>query len=146
MSQLIRAGIRRNPETRLGQFIAPEGVGLTVDLPWPPAELNPNRKNGKHWSSTHAIKTRYLADCRLLVLQAMGQAGYAPPAGAFGLTITFTAPDKRRRDMDNLLASLKSGLDGVSQALGVDDQHFEPITLRRAAGGKPGKVTIEVMA
>lgn len=117
---------------------------MIIELPWPPAGLNPNRKNGKHWSSTHAIKARYLADCRYLVLLAMGASGYVPPVGTLGLVITFAAPDKRRRDMDNLLASLKSGLDGVSQAFGVDDQHFEPITLKRAASVKPGKVTIEV--
>ncbi|MDB5887036.1 MAG: hypothetical protein JWR74_3207 [Polaromonas sp.] len=144
MSTLIRSGIRRKPSV-LGQFIAAASP-LVAELPWPPAELNPNRKNGKHWSSTHAIKTRYLSDCRLLVVQAMQAAGYVPPAGVLALTITFAAPDKRRRDVDNLLASLKSGLDGVSQALGVDDQHFEPITLRRAIGGKPGKVVIEVTA
>ena len=140
-----RAGIKRQPKTQLGQLLGPT-AGMAVELPWPPAELSPNRKNGKHWSTTHAIKTRYLADCRHLALQAMRAAGYVPPQGVFGLTITFAAPDKRRRDMDNMLASLKSGLDGISQALGVDDQHFEPITLKRAFGDKPGKVIVEVMA
>ena len=143
---LIRSGVRRQPDPFLGQFITPDPARLTVELPWPPAELSPNRKNGKHWSSTYDIKTRYQSDCRHLVLLAMRAAGYVPPKGTLALTITFCAPDKRRRDIDNSLASLKSGLDGVSQALGVDDQHFEPITLKRAAGTKPGMVLIEVGA
>jgi Holliday junction resolvase RusA-like endonuclease len=33
-------------------------------------------------------------------------------------------PDKRRRDWDNIVASLKSGLDGIADALGIDDAHF----------------------
>jgi crossover junction endodeoxyribonuclease RusA len=33
-------------------------------------------------------------------------------------------PDKRRRDWDNVVASLKSGLDGIADALGIDDARF----------------------
>jgi crossover junction endodeoxyribonuclease RusA len=33
----------------------------------------------------------------------------------------FHAPDKRRRDLDNLLASMKPHLDGLALAVGVDD-------------------------
>jgi crossover junction endodeoxyribonuclease RusA len=115
---------------------------ITVDLPFPPAELNPNRKNGRHWSATHDIKARYLRDCRILTLQAMGK--WVPRAGTLALEITFVQPDKRRRDRDNLLAAMKSGLDGVSQALGVDDQHFDPVTIRREYGAKPGAVRVVI--
>ena len=115
---------------------------ITVMLPFPPSELSPNRKNGKHWTATHAIKGKYLADCRILTLQAMGK--WVPPKGTLALDITFIQPDKRRRDRDNLLAAMKSGLDGVSQALGVDDQHFEPITIRREFGTKPGAVRVVI--
>lgn len=36
----------------------------------------------------------------------------------------FLPPDRRRRDMDNLLASCKGLLDGIADALGVDDSRF----------------------
>ena len=117
---------------------------LTVTLPWPDASLAPNRKNGQHWGSTHAAKIRRLVDARYLALAAMRQQGYAPPPGTLPLVVTFHAPDKRRRDLDNLLSSLKADFDGVSQALGVDDQLFEPITLRRGPAARPGKVVLEV--
>ncbi|SOE49110.1 hypothetical protein ODI_R1848 [Orrella dioscoreae] len=45
------------------------------------------------------------------------------------VTLTFVAPDRRRRDIDNLLACMKSQMDGIAIALGVDDSQFRPITL-----------------
>ena len=115
-----------------------------MTLPWPDPSLAPNRRLGQHWGSTHTAKSRRMADSRYLVLQAMRQQGYEPPRGTLPLTVTFCAPDKRRRDLDNLLAGLKADFDGVSQALGVDDQLFEPITLKRGPTGRPGKVVLEI--
>ena len=117
---------------------------LSVTLPWPDAALSPNRKNGHHWGSVNKAKGKRLADARLLTLTAMRQAGYIPPAGPLALTLTFCAPDRRRRDLDNLLAALKADFDGVAQALGVDDQLFEPLTLRRGEPVKGGAVVLEV--
>lgn len=117
---------------------------LTVTLPWPDPSLAPNRRLGQHWGSTHTAKSRRMADARYLVLQAMRQQGYVPPRGTLPLTVTFCSPDKRRRDLDNLLASLKADFDGVAQALGVDDQLLEPITLRRGEAVKFGRVVLEI--
>lgn len=117
---------------------------MRVELPWPDPSLAPNRKNGRHWGSVHAAKGNRLADARVLTLAAMRQAGYVPPPGALALTLTFCAPDRRRRDLDNLLAALKADFDGVAQALGVDDQLFDPLTLRRGEPVKGGRVVVEV--
>jgi crossover junction endodeoxyribonuclease RusA len=40
------------------------------------------------------------------------------------LAITFHAPDKRRRDMDNAIAAMKPQLDGLADAMRVDDNRF----------------------
>lgn len=117
---------------------------MRIDLPWPDPSLAPNRKNGKHWTATHAAKGKRLADARILTLQAMRLHDYVPPTGTLALVVTFHAPDKRRRDLDNLLAALKPDFDGVSQALGVDDQLFNPLTLRRGEPVKGGAVVVEV--
>ena len=85
-----------------------------------------------------------LADARYLTLYAMRSTGYVPPAGALALSLTFCPPDRRRRDLDNLLAAMKADFDGVSQALGIDDQLFEPLTLRRGDVVKGGVVVLEV--
>lgn len=117
---------------------------FTVTLPWPDPSLSPNRKNGNHWGSVNKAKGKRLVDARALTLQAMAKTGYIPPSGLVPLVLTFVAPDKRRRDLDNLLASMKADMDGLSQALGIDDQMFEPITLRRERGKKQGCVRVEV--
>ena len=117
---------------------------MIVELPWVATSLNPNNRNGVHWGRTHAAKSKRTADARILTLQAMRRACYVPPMGHLALTVTFVAPDKRRRDMDNLFASLKADLDGVAQALGIDDSLFEPVTLKRGEPQKPGRVIVEV--
>lgn len=117
---------------------------MRIELPWPDSSLAPNSKNGRHWGAVHSAKVKRLADARYLTLYAMRSTGYVPPAGALALSLTFCPPDRRRRDLDNLLASLKADFDGVSQALGVDDQLFEPITLKRGPTGRPGKVVLEI--
>lgn len=57
--------------------------------------------------------------------------GIKPMTGALHLTITFAPPDRQRRDLDNMLASIKAGLDGLSQVLEVDDSRWS-LTIRKA--------------
>ena len=47
------------------------------------------------------------------------------------MSITFVMPDKRWRDTDNLLASVKNGLDGMCIALDINDRCFETIHIYR---------------
>jgi crossover junction endodeoxyribonuclease RusA len=44
---------------------------------------------------------------------------------SLAVTLRFVPPDRRARDIDNLVASMKSGLDGLADALGVDDYRWE---------------------
>lgn len=88
-------------------------------LDWPPAALSPNARG--HWSKKASAAKKYRSDCRLL---AMAQGCRALAADRLTVEITFYPPDKRRRDTDNMLASLKSGLDGIADATGVDDSNW----------------------
>jgi len=63
--------------------------------------------------------------------------------GTVPLKITFVQPDKRKRDLDNLLAASKSALDSVAQAIGIDDKQFDPITISRGYG-EVGKMILEI--
>ena len=56
------------------------------------------------------------------------------------LEITFHPPSKRRGDLDNQLASIKAGIDGLAAALYMDDRDFYPIKLLRGEPVKGGKV------
>jgi crossover junction endodeoxyribonuclease RusA len=40
------------------------------------------------------------------------------------LSITFYPKSKRKYDLDNALASLKSGFDGIADVVGVDDSEW----------------------
>jgi crossover junction endodeoxyribonuclease RusA len=45
-------------------------------------------------------------------------------AESIAARITFFPPDRRRRDMDNMLAAIKSGIDSVAAHIGVDDSKW----------------------
>lgn len=101
-----------------------------ITLPYPNPALSPNRKNGKHWGATKAIKDTALADGYYMALIAY--ASVKVESKPMPLTITFTQSDKRKRDLDNLLAASKPALDGIAKAMGIDDHLFTPITILRA--------------
>jgi crossover junction endodeoxyribonuclease RusA len=105
-------------------------IDMIIKLDYPHSDLMPNRKNGNHWAKTAKVKdsardSAYYATLEALQTQKLIHGGLIP------LTITFVQSDKRHRDLDNLLASAKSALDGMAKALKVDDSIFEPITIRR---------------
>ena len=60
------------------------------------------------------------------------------------LRITFHPPDNRRRDLDGMLSAIKSGLDGLSDALGVDDSKWA-LTIRKGEKRQGGDVMVEVI-
>lgn len=131
-----------------GKAILPPAP-LIVTLAWPDPHLNPNRSAGMHWSATANLRKNAKASANFLTAKAMRQAGTVKEAGGtksspVALTITFIQPDRRARDRDNLLAALKPSLDGVAQALGINDSEFEPVTIKREYGPKPGSVMVEI--
>lgn len=94
----------------------------TVKLPWPPKELSPN--NTAHWSKKSKYKKQYRLHCWILSKESKL---IAPADGKIKMKVTFFPPDKRHRDADNMVASIKSGLDGVADALQVNDKRFLPM-------------------
>lgn len=94
----------------------------TVKLPWPPKELSPN--STLHWAKKSKKKKEYRTACWALTLEAKLVA--PPGEGKIPIEITFYPPDKRHRDADNMVAAIKSGLDGVADALKVNDKRFLP--------------------
>jgi crossover junction endodeoxyribonuclease RusA len=116
---------------------------IVVHLPFPAPELNPNRCKGKHWASTVALRKSAREAATLLTRQA--SRGVTFPMGhEVSLKVVFIQPDRRKRDRDNLLSAAKPSLDGVADALGVDDSSFNPVTVCREYGPKPGSVRIEI--
>ena len=122
---------------------------LTIELPWPSSKLNPNQSKGMHWAGTSALRKKARNDAFWLTRGAMLQnllERKSLPSGDTPVSIIFVQPDKRRRDRDNLLAACKPALDGLAEALGIDDSNFEPLTISRKYGSKPGLVLVTVGA
>ena len=88
-------------------------------LPWPPKELSPNAR--MHWGALAKAKKAFRARC---ARAAREQGARAIQADNLHLSLTFYAPTRRAYDLDNALARMKSGLDGLADVLGVDDRHW----------------------
>ena len=115
---------------------------IKLTLPFPDAKLNPNNSKGTHWASTAKTRQAARIEAFALTLKAAGRGHRL--TGDIPLSIVFVQPDKRHRDRDNLLAALKPSLDGVADALKINDANFEPVTISRAYGAKPGEVRITI--
>ena len=109
---------------------------ITIRLPWPPKELSPNAR--VHWAKKAGVSQKYRQDARVLTLCEIASAGINW-VECYNVRLTFRPPDRRRRDLDNMLASIKAGIDGIADAIQVDDQYFT-LTLERGEPTKGGEV------
>lgn len=131
----------RSADDKAARFA--ESAPLRMVLPWPPPQLSPNTR--QHWTKLAKAKAAYREQCATTT--RCDAPSWIVPPGDLHLTLAFCAPANRRYDRDNLLARMKSGLDGVCDALGFDDSRIAVITLRSLpSNGKPGHVelTLEV--
>lgn len=115
---------------------------MRIELDFPPAELFPNRSKGAHWTKTHTARHNYREISGWSTKHQMKD--WKPTKEKISLKVTFVMPDKRLRDTDNCLAAAKAGLDGMADALGVNDRQFNPVIVYREHGDKPGKMIVEL--
>ncbi len=92
---------------------------LNITLPWPPKGLSPNARH--HWATTAKLKKQYRKAC---ALTAMEQGARRLLANRLQVHLHFVPPNRRARDWDNLIASMKAGLDGLADVLQVDDSRW----------------------
>lgn len=118
------------------------GQTLTLTLPWPPAQLSPNARHA-HWATLARLKRRYRSVCGLMAMAAGASRIGAPERLA--VSMTFCPPDRRARDMDNCIAAMKAGLDGLADVIGVDDSRWT-LTAVMGAPQPGGAVLVEVSA
>lgn len=96
-----------------------------VTLPFPKKELSPNAR--LHFMALAKEKRKYREAC-FWTAKTAGHVKF-PGDENLKLTMTFYPPNRRKRDRDNLIASMKSGLDGVADALQVNDCRFDPLVV-----------------
>mgnify|MGYP000933517560 FL=1 len=110
-------------------------------LPWPSRDLHPNAR--VHWSrrARAAKSARRAADA---LAREAGWCRVSLPEGRLHVWIDAYPPDRRRRDTDGVLSSLKSALDGIADALGVDDRRFVPHPFLHDEPRKGGEVRVRI--
>jgi crossover junction endodeoxyribonuclease RusA len=113
---------------------------VIIELPWPPSALLPNAASPGAWRVKQSAAKRYRADCDILCRAGLDKPEEIDRAH---LTIRFCPPDRRRRDLDNMLASFKQGLDAISTRIGIDDYHFG-LTILRGEPVKGGSVVVTI--
>ena len=97
---------------------------MIITLPWPSRDLSPNAR--VHWAKKAKAAKSYRATCGWETKAALLQPGVPADFADKKLTlnIIFHAKTRRAYDLDNALASIKSGLDGVADAMGIDDSRW----------------------
>lgn len=116
-------------------------VVLEVELPWPSRALSPNNGHG-HYMVKHRAKKAYRNTAYALSLQQ--RLMLVPEDAELRVAMEFRPPVVRNRDQDNLIAAMKSGLDGIARALRVNDNRFRLDEPRHGAVVPNGAVRVRV--
>lgn len=114
---------------------------MLLTLPWPPTALSPNTR--QHWSALASAKKAYRTEC---AWQAKAQGARAIDAAKLHVSLVFVPPNRRAFDLDNMLARMKSGLDGLCDVLGVDDSKWSLSIAKADEIGGMVRVEVRVTA
>lgn len=112
---------------------------LELRLPFPAKELSPNAR--LHWAKVAKVKKAHRAEA---YYTALPFRGIYTGDEKLRLELTFFKPTRRAMDMDNLLARMKAGLDGIADGLGINDRIFDPVVVS-VSDQTGGYVLIKIM-
>jgi crossover junction endodeoxyribonuclease RusA len=112
---------------------------IVVRLPYPPKELMPNKAKGTHWTTLHSLRDQQRLAGKLCTQAALQTSGPQEWPERIPVSLLYLAPKKRMgADLDGLLSASKHILDGMADALGVDDKRFGPLLIEKALGDGEG--------
>jgi len=113
---------------------------IEILLPWPDQALSPNAQS-THWRKRQAAKVLARDTARILTLET----GHMLELNMkLALTLVMCPPDRRRRDADNVLASMKASIDSVCETLGVDDWQIRRVVLEWGDVVAGGQVVVRL--
>lgn len=113
---------------------------LELQLPWPPAQLSPNAR--LHWAIVYRAKAKYRDHCWAVVRAQTAER--LDEKQEYALEFRFVPPDRRSYDRDNLIARMKAGIDGLADALFIDDKRFTTLTASVSADSVGGFVEVRI--
>ena len=98
---------------------------IEVILGWPPSNLSPNAR--LHWAKLARAKKHYRQACNSVAKEQLKKYKCDKLPERLVLEMTFIPPDRRNYDRDNLVARMKSGIDGLADALKINDKRFNTV-------------------
>jgi crossover junction endodeoxyribonuclease RusA len=102
---------------------------IEIVLGWPPSDLSPNAR--LHWAKLARAKKQYRQACLSVTKEQLknekNKKNSKNIPERLVLEMTFIPPDRRSYDRDNLVARMKSGIDGLSDALRINDKRFNTV-------------------
>lgn len=96
--------------------------GLHIMLPFPDPKLNPNLH--VNWAVKNKPRKAARDAAYILTLE---KGVKLDSEKRYEVALVFCPPDYRARDLDNLTTSMKSALDGMCRALGINDKMIRPL-------------------
>lgn len=111
-----------------------------LHLPLPPKEASPNWRG--HWAPKAKATNRYRWNCKIVAL-AKGMKHRGPTTVRY----SFHFKDWRRRDPDNLVASMKAALDGIRDSGMIPDDSARDVVLlapQVVSGAESDQVVVEI--
>ena len=109
-------------------------MGFRIVLPHlPNANANPNKRSGYARNKKFGVYNAKLAkakrtDREEVIATVLEQGRPDRPMKKAHITISWHAKDKRRRDIDNLFASMKPYIDGLVAARLIEDDSAMNVT------------------
>ena len=98
---------------------------IELVLGWPPSNLSPNAR--LHWAKLARAKKQYRNACFSVSKEQLKKFNTDNITEKLVLEMTFIPPDRRSYDRDNLVARMKSGIDGLADALKINDKRFNTV-------------------
>jgi len=98
---------------------------IELVLGWPPSNLSPNAR--LHWAKLARAKKQYRNACFSVSKEQLKKINTDSIPEKLVLEMTFIPPDRRSYDRDNLVARMKSGIDGLADALKINDKRFNTV-------------------
>jgi len=115
-----------------------------IRLPWPPTATSSNKSKPGNWWEKSKAGASYKAicadECRKQHVPKLLSDGDIP------VEITYYPPSLRRIDWDNMGNRCKQGWDAVSDAIGIDDGKWWPVTSHKGHKVKGGCIVVRFSA
>jgi crossover junction endodeoxyribonuclease RusA len=110
-------------------------VRIEIDLPWPPS-VNHYYKPAGYGKRVLTSEARRFRDEVVLLVRTHCDRELMPIVGPICLDLVFHAPDKKRRDLDNLLKATQDALQAA--CVYCDDSQIHKLGLVWGVVGRNG--------